>query len=1114
MTSKNSFSFSRIFLITILLFAFTLPNVSALSTGRIVSAKITNSNGFDGIASDNDQLTFQVTAKIDGDADLTRNVVAYDQNAQPVGFFSCIAGEPQTCTLKYPETGKRRITGKAPKYSVLLVDDSGYVVDRKDISIIVDNRAPQITLFEIGGTTDYEGKKISSNGNVYLNFDVADYGYNGDKNICTGVSLVEFFLGKAADNKKIAECSEDCLAESSCSITGKSVAYSHTETGDVTICARAKDKLEKISPEICKIFFVDKTAPIIKKETARLTDNNNKPITNILPGKSLSAKFSLGIEGVDIDTQNVLADFSELNPNLKSVKPSSNSRNGNVLTFVWDLDLSPQSEGTKKVLITAKDIFGNQIDAANSQVDITLGKDDAGPVIKSIQSQTPSPDGKIYISQNAVILSTIEDATGINSNDIILHVGQKTFSANECTGDKIYTCKWSGLNPGDVLEDEYSISIGADSKDILGNVVKEPLEVKGILDRTIPELKQGPTIMAKTEDGGVPVIKTGDILLVQAILTESNSLFAYADFSSVIIGASKLPIPCEFDEQKSQWLCSVETPKIDRTGVINNANIKITFSDGAGNKIEKTEKISVMTTKDAPQGGQLFELVVLEKLISNIDASVLVSMAKQDYSVVVPIQLNDKAGCAEGAEIVNPVLKCDEISKKDIYLPVSRPYTGFAEFYITTQNIAGKEALSIGATNACFVQYNVKCGNTVYKTPEQQPLRVNIFIKWDSLTATQGIEHDIKIIKDDVNGGLLSTMNTIDRAGNFAQNICKIRSGFQATIQVVSYVGEIFAVCRDSTGGFWCSGEEATLTNIMRQQTDAYDKISGYLDTACGFISCQGKEGKFPGSGKVMGVGKAPLCDLYRDALLGANSGLLGKKLEFLPNIANIEYKDADGKTVTEKPTLGTVYAGLSQSNLEFAKKNWFFAAGCMCLPGLAANIQSYRQIKCEKAVCLADVVPPGMQTPDDCNKEYAINNCKYFSGATYGGLFDMVLAPLKAVANAFENPVASAWVIGRKVFQKVCSKQTAGGASVKWTGSCIPYSLAVTIETFAHSVDFWSSFKDSLKGRPTTLPGKQDYCEILDKIEIGSDDSTPAPAQQTPALQAPQANPAQPAQA
>src|SRR3989338_4463365 len=199
MMKKLPAKYRGVFLVFIMLLSSfsSISFVSAVPTGRIGSVKVTGSNGFENLISDNDQITFEIAAKLDTDADLTKNIILYDSASIPSGFFACVSGtDLQTCTLKYPESGKKRFSTKTPKFSILLVDDAGYVVDRKDVSLTVDNRAPQITLFEIGGITDFEGKKISPNGNVYLNFDVADYGYNGDKNTCSGTTLVQFFLGK------------------------------------------------------------------------------------------------------------------------------------------------------------------------------------------------------------------------------------------------------------------------------------------------------------------------------------------------------------------------------------------------------------------------------------------------------------------------------------------------------------------------------------------------------------------------------------------------------------------------------------------------------------------------------------------------------------------------------------------------------------------------------------------------------------------------------------------------------------------------------------------------------------------------------------------------------
>ncbi|MEK6808107.1 MAG: hypothetical protein AABY14_00300, partial [Nanoarchaeota archaeon] len=830
------------------------------------------------------------------------------------------------------------------------------------------------------------------------------------------------------------------------------------------------DKLDKMSVEKCDTFFIDKEPPKILKETKNLTDLSGNPIKNIATGKSLKVKFSVDIEGLDIDEKSVIANLSDLADGLKAKAPTQtiiNKENNAIRTYVWEFELNIKSEGTKKVSVSVSDVFGNKLQPPEV-IELSLSKDDDGPVVKSITSGKFF-DNVYYATSQETFTVEIEDATGINQNDIILHIDSQGFKAGECKGEKLFTCKFP-VNLQGFSEGEVSAFIDTDSKDILGNAVKEKKEIKFIVDKTSPILDEDDSKQKKIyifKDNAVSeedakLIKFGDKVVISIFVLDKNSVSATSDLTSIIRNAVNVDIPCNIAKSPpDSWICEVETNAIDITGK-KEREMKMLLEDKAGNKNEFPAEFNVFPIEEKSEEKFFYLNIITEKL-RHIDYSILTTMARETYPLIIPFNLRENGNCKGKPEVFNARLKCDEI-KGNLRNLVKKGdiYGGYIQFEITPDIVGSKEQLSIGETNSCIIEYTTKCGDVVYKTPEQQNIRVNIYVNRDDISAEDAVIRDIEEIKEKVNSNLQKTINFLDKTFTFAQNVCSTKQGFVVAINAINIMGNIFARCKDSavldafTKGS-CVKAEPALAKLHGVSQKVVDTLSAnWIDAMCGYASCTSSKASVPtgvlkpsGDSKLsVGYLSGQHCDKLKDELL--------------------------------KSDVGAFFKAGTQSTLELSKKNWFVAGGCGCIPGLLANLQKYRQIECDKAVCLRDVVPIGARTVNDCNREHGINQCTYILGGFGGVVIDVLTAPFKGIVSSLSHPIASSYVIARQSLVKRCETNCPiGGCTAKWVSSCSLAGTMLALEHLAQFTDVLRSLDDLTNFKASIQP---DYCEILNK--------------------------------
>jgi len=109
-------------LISVILMAYSVTGI----TGGINTVSVHGKSQIDGIISGNDQLEFVATANIEGDSDLSNNLMLTDLNGayeQEVGLFSCaVANTGSICSIKFPSENNAQFNKRELRFAIYLYD--------------------------------------------------------------------------------------------------------------------------------------------------------------------------------------------------------------------------------------------------------------------------------------------------------------------------------------------------------------------------------------------------------------------------------------------------------------------------------------------------------------------------------------------------------------------------------------------------------------------------------------------------------------------------------------------------------------------------------------------------------------------------------------------------------------------------------------------------------------------------------------------------------------------------------------------------------------------------------------------------------------------------------
>ena len=1053
----------------------TLPIYSALAYASLSYVRVYGVDNVNGYVREYDFTEVVATANILGDTQIDGTQLKLGG----ITGFTCTASAAGSnnfeCTIRNPATGTNHYTSATVPLTVLLYNDGGAETNRVNPNAVVDRLAPVVKQFTATPA-------LTSTGTVILNYRVEDYSYSsGDTSDCSGLKSLDIYENDFSG----LQVHSKILDENSCTEQGQ-VEYTATTPGEVRLCAKAIDRLNHASTALkCTTFVYDTTAPAYVPDTFSIT-KNSQPL-EFAGSQPITVSLSITLDD-DVDPATVRADLSALNtltPTSYANMPATCSNPvQNQITCSWsNVQVRLNAAASLSIPITFMDkaVPPNE---GSASLPLTLGFDNQGPVIISLQSEANLEGSNYAKASGNNFTAEITDDAGVRKEDMRLYVGSSmSYPATRCEKTSNWICHWDNIDVGAPDRSTLLVWIDTDSKDVLGNHVSERKEIEVIVDKRAPVVDSGGIVITPigvSQDAVAGFTKFGDKVQIQVPVSDAGPIRGTADLSQLIQGEANVAITTCTLQSADEWTCIWSPDQgINRQGAAERT-IRLRIEDIAGNKASVDVPVRVLGAV-SEAANKFYEAEFDTSRLPPIDRQVLRNMASDNYYQPIPLKLKYiPASCnSNDIEIANIHTAGTCAGTRPILAKQQNDYSGFVEIPVLRTDIGpGFTEYPISSENKeCYLEYNIRCGEDFFTVPEQLELAVNVPIV-ESQDSAESVINEIEDIKSGIND-FDKLLDALDKIMKFFKSMCGLKATFAALLHMWDLLAKGPAFCIDTKVGKIVSADQCNTAEKAVRFSKGLTLISmkgaeHFMDTACSFATCRSSVVDVPVINKQFDVGTR-YCDILKDAIL---------------------------TNITEKlgATAGGVYKGLTsrdvqyyeQDTLEIAKKSFAFSVACGCVPGVIYNIRKFQQIDCKKGVCLRDLVPAGVPK-SECEKQNNYETCVYWAGQTLiPSFFDIIIAqPIKSIMNAIDNPVATSYMIFKIALEKRCvgadvdtsvlnecakSIEDVGSCFIHWTSlssSCVLSSALTTLETAAQIAGYWSN--DEFK-----LEQEVNYCDIL----------------------------------
>lgn len=1033
-------------LISILMVILVVNLPVAVSSG-ILSYRIAGKDAVNKAVREKDVLDVEAVVFINGDPQITPDQLWLGSNIQ---FDSCIEDiNGFLCRLKFPKSGEKDFRDKQP-FAINLHDDShgtppgSYsLADSVSGYIVIDKYPPRIEI-----SLD----KAKSQTRIKVSFKAYDDSYELNKyEECAGLKIIHFFT----DDKKIDIIFDydenQCYVEESFELNVSSVLERK-----YTVNVEAVDYLGHKTTDSFDIV-VDRTGAIFTNP--RFLDGYGNEINHI--GNNFVDVIVMVDTSDDVKVDTVKADLSSLNDkeNYKEF-PGTCFKESDIMSCEWNIRIAPTAYGSKTLIFKGEDDIGNYNEQSFSKL---IQRDVEGP--RALKLQTGLTSNNVnYLRRvnNTIEIIFSETGVGLNPKDILLDIsalgGPNSLRADSC--EQGWKCIWKNLNfaAGD---GKYFVSLNPNTRDILGNKLKESFAKEVVLDTSSPAIV---SIEVNTVGGGLMTYEGfttyGDSLEIIAKLYEPGQIAdAYGDFSAFISDAYVVQADdCE-DIGDGIWECRWITYPIDKTGYIRD-NIKLSFRDYLGNTASFEKEITVYGIQDSytdywTHSLQCSPSAIDREVTSLVEQRIYCHVNLIGNAATVSINMDECTGDDSIKYVRKKELLNNQQGSTDPYIKI-------------VLNAADIQANALRIS--CPLIIISQSGNKVTSIPEIE--EVNIEIPFYNLPLGEygkNMEAKIEDAIDDATGGVWEVMTSLNKLVFYSERICSlltmvnnIASFFRAIGMFKRTAAEtLLAIRPDVASGLDKAGQtDQTVAEVLNNEIKEGWIVSetGKINKFCKFISCRlFYEGEWLG-----GIGEWQK-NVLEYANLVATGGGLGESIGLGDKGVNAyTYEGPE-----ERGGIGRqVFLRGGKLN---PKDSIVLSFATLCIPGIVHNMDKYRQIKCMYADCLQTSVETGVPV-SACEDAKEYETCKYVYGEVFQllpftGLLDYFIGLVKGV-------LYSPFGIVDLVIGKMCMAPITTPYAGKVANICLLKEVAGMI------ADIWSdlaNMKDDWKI-------KTDYCSRIEE--------------------------------
>lgn len=967
--NEKYLQFVASFLVVLVL---TIPFYVADAHAAIESVSVKGGDNVEGYARQTDFLNFKVNVFI-GDEKITPGQVVLGANNK---FQKCSPDVSNgfDCLLRFPNSGTDDFEPRTFPFTINLFNNESALDDSVTSEFTIDNKAPEVALSVTKG-------KYSSNENITIEYQITDFACNDPScsGKCVGIKGIEFSALENPFSQKVELSTSDCSSSGSISI--ESAKF---EDGLNSIFAKATDNFKQVSSEASAAFEIDTTSPSILPESFEII-RKGISISSFSPQK-IPVTVSINISAEDFDAESATADLTSLNPSpdLKNAKASCSASSSSIYTCRWNIDLNPNNEGSKSIVVQVSDLIGNKASATISR-DLTL--DNIGPKVLFLATTQVAADRVFAKLTGNKVIAELEESTGISADDVFLHASGSKIPAKNCVSEGNWICTWENVN---FNKNNPRMSIEKDTVDILGNSVLEDANVTLIIDDKPPVLKS----LNMTNIGGASqafpgLFKIGDKIAVFANLTEDNDLFASADFSKFVTDASNVEGSCErvqADEQVCVWIS-------DPINLAGNGIVTLNFSDNSGNTLVVARSLKVLGLENATVPDFWSNEVScspktidrqLGPLINQREFCQVKLVPKSQTKTVTTIFISPATCSGETSIIENVETSNTEAGSTSplIKLTLKRD-----EFRINAANLT------------CSLDIFSQVDSKITQNPEIENVPIKILFSNLPLgELEQNVKDDIKQAKKDAEG-IWEMISVLNKIVFYAKKICQLINTFYnivgvlytaaIALNIASAVGDkipflgVFTITPAAVGA--CVGESTTRVTAQ----GSYKLLNKF----CAYVNC--KQTILWGP-SVQNWINSNFNVLTPGSYAGGTYELKEQGFLGFKTYATDEYGE-----------IKTIGLGKPVSEYMDPYKSIAVATLFACVPGIIYGLDKYRQILCLYADCLQNAVGKEGLPVSACGDQKAFATCKYFTSELFAvfpwtAMFDYYMNLIK---NSMSNP-------------------------------------------------------------------------------------------------------------
>ncbi len=900
---------------------------SSSAYASITVKSTTNSLGVEGYRRTSDVITINITSSNESLRISGIDGVPFDCE-KTAGSFNCIA------VLEDEQN--------SPSVSYLISNGLG---EETTAVMKIDNSIGDIT---------YNIENIA--GNITLTYNVVDRGYENNID-CSRINMIEVY--DSGNNINVFD-----INSSSCIASGSEI-LSITDSGEKEFYIKVFDRVGNEKESDIKIIFVDVTPPEVSNLMILYM---NKELTTVSTSSEFNVDFVFDVFESSINK--ISLDISQFHSNpavsqgYKNIDvPLTNCilNNSDSENTFYHCTLKNQKIKISKTSATAifyvSDNYGG---LGTASIEKTFTIDNTKPNAVQIVSGRVSSTGKSYIKDGLNKISIKVDKNNFETRRVYFKVGSNgPFRVINCTDSECFAYVPLKCESGSSI-DVFITTMNADySQDDAGNKMPS-FSATMYCDNSKPEFLKA-VIFGNYKVGEASLIVSGSQLTIISEIADAytDEITAYA-FLDRLKNSSEKASCAKVSEGK--FNCTWVVPNIIEG--YYTANIKMNFTDVAGNIAEKQQSVQVLGFKSdnlTPsslaiyQGGGFpssinrvaLDLALLNGIQYPIYAKYTLTATSSNVKVLYQ-QVEDCYYKGTDGKLQDASIAFSDIKVHDPYLDV-----GNVNRLDLTFDAIDVNALHDSFTIFCNISAYVQEGNNVYRKPQILVTESTFTLKNSKLGEPgQAFVDKIKEVENRANSTTYQWIGKLNSWITTLQSICDVKQYLDMADQAGVAIKLVGMVTQSIDGGA-TKNTGAFLSNSV-QKADGFlwnskgGKGTGILSEACMFATCS--------------------LPFQED---------LKKFWDFETKLGITAVTDKIGKSqwVPDETMMK-----LSESNL---KNSMAMSTLTLCLPGMVYNANKYRQIECQYLLCLKEQSVLGLDV-SICEQEKSTKQCSILVGEAF----------------------------------------------------------------------------------------------------------------------------------